>query len=64
MSSNVDVAPAVRAAIDATREKVAALHAELPRYGLVVWTAGNVSEPVPGARPVRDQAVRRDATTS
>ena len=23
------------------------LHAELPRYGLVVWTAGNVSARVP-----------------
>lgn len=29
-----------------TRERVAALHAELPRWGLVVWTAGNVSERV------------------
>jgi len=28
---------------------VAALHAELPRNGLVVWTAGNVSARVPGA---------------
>jgi L-ribulose-5-phosphate 4-epimerase len=31
------------------RETVAALHAELVRYGLVVWTAGNVSGRVPGA---------------
>jgi L-ribulose-5-phosphate 4-epimerase len=31
------------------RESVAALHAELVRYGLVVWTAGNVSGRVPGA---------------
>jgi L-ribulose-5-phosphate 4-epimerase len=30
------------------REQVAALHAELVRYGLVVWTAGNVSGRVPG----------------
>ncbi len=30
------------------REEVAALHAELVRYGLVVWTAGNVSARVPG----------------
>jgi L-ribulose-5-phosphate 4-epimerase len=30
------------------RETVAALHAELTRYGLVVWTAGNVSGRVPG----------------
>lgn len=36
----------VRQAVQAARERVAALHAELPRYGLVVWTAGNVSERV------------------
>jgi L-ribulose-5-phosphate 4-epimerase len=30
------------------RETVAALHAELTRYGLVAWTAGNVSARVPG----------------
>lgn len=30
------------------REEVAALHQELTRYGLVVWTAGNVSGRVPG----------------
>ncbi len=35
-------------AVTATRERVAALHAELPRNQLVVWTAGNVSERVPG----------------
>lgn len=29
------------------RKRVAALHAELPRNELVVWTAGNVSERVP-----------------
>ncbi|WP_052669431.1 L-ribulose-5-phosphate 4-epimerase [Nitriliruptor alkaliphilus] len=32
--------------VAAARERVAALHAELPRNGLVVWTAGNVSERV------------------
>ena len=31
------------------RHEVCALHAQLPRYGLVVWTAGNVSARVPGA---------------
>lgn len=42
--------PAARnAAIDATRREVARLHGELVRYGLVVWTAGNVSARVPGA---------------
>ncbi len=30
------------------RERVAALHAELTRYGLVTWTSGNVSARVPG----------------
>jgi len=35
-------------AIGAAREQVSALHAELVRYGLVVWTAGNVSGRVPG----------------
>lgn len=35
-------------AVAATRRKVAELHAELPANNLVVWTAGNVSERVPG----------------
>lgn len=30
------------------RAEVCALHSELTRYGLVVWTAGNVSARVPG----------------
>ena len=37
------------AAIRATREQVASLHAELTRYGLVIWTGGNISGRVPGA---------------
>lgn len=37
------------AAIAAVRIDVAELHKELVRYGLVVWTAGNVSGRVPGA---------------
>lgn len=37
------------AAISAIREELCALHAELVRYELVVWTAGNVSARVPGA---------------
>ena len=36
-------------AIARVRADVAALHAELVRYGLVVWTGGNVSGRVPGA---------------
>jgi L-ribulose-5-phosphate 4-epimerase len=34
--------------ISAIRSSVAHLHAELVRWGLVVWTAGNVSARVPG----------------
>jgi L-ribulose-5-phosphate 4-epimerase len=30
------------------RREVCALHAELPRYGLVAWTSGNLSARVPG----------------
>ena len=37
----------VREAVARTREVVSALHAELPRWGLIVWTAGNVSQRVP-----------------
>jgi L-ribulose-5-phosphate 4-epimerase len=35
--------------IERIRVEVAQLHAELVRYGLVVWTGGNVSGRVPGA---------------
>ena len=34
--------------VDGLREQVCSLHAELVRYGLVAWTAGNVSGRVPG----------------
>ncbi|GAA3280826.1 L-ribulose-5-phosphate 4-epimerase [Nesterenkonia halobia] len=43
----------VREAVAAARERVAALHAELPRNELVVWTAGNVSERVPAVEAAR-----------
>ena len=39
----------VEASIAAVRRDVAALHAELVRYGLIVWTGGNISGRVPGA---------------
>lgn len=42
------VAPEARAAVQTARETVCALHAELVRYGLVAWTAGNVSGRVDG----------------
>ena len=31
-----------------TRALVAELHAELPKWGLIVWTAGNVSQRIRG----------------
>jgi L-ribulose-5-phosphate 4-epimerase len=34
--------------VEAARAQVAALHAELPRHGLVAWTSGNVSARIPG----------------
>jgi L-ribulose-5-phosphate 4-epimerase len=45
----VTITEDIRSTIDSVREEVARLHAELPRNGLVVWTAGNVSARVPGA---------------
>jgi len=36
-----------RAAVEAIRGEVCALHAELVRWGLVAWTSGNVSARVP-----------------
>jgi L-ribulose-5-phosphate 4-epimerase len=38
----------LEATVDAARVEVCRLHAELVRYGLVVWTSGNVSARVPG----------------
>jgi L-ribulose-5-phosphate 4-epimerase len=42
------VAETARDLVLELRREVAALHAELPRNELVVWTAGNVSARVPG----------------
>ncbi|WP_027503753.1 L-ribulose-5-phosphate 4-epimerase [Rhodococcus sp. UNC23MFCrub1.1] len=42
------VLDSARGTVEAVRAEVCALHAELVRYGLVVWTAGNVSARVPG----------------
>lgn len=42
------ITPETQASIDRVRVEVAALHAELVRYGLVVWTGGNISGRVPG----------------
>jgi L-ribulose-5-phosphate 4-epimerase len=45
----VSTAGAVAATIARLRVEVSDLHRELVRYGLVVWTAGNISARVPGA---------------
>lgn len=39
----------LRAVVERLKAEVAALHVELPRNNLVVWTAGNISARVPGA---------------
>lgn len=41
--------PEIEVAIARTRDEVSALHSELTRYGLVIWTGGNISGRVPGA---------------
>jgi L-ribulose-5-phosphate 4-epimerase len=45
----MDVDASFEDLVRAVRDEVCALHAELPRHGLVVWTAGNVSARVPGS---------------
>ena len=42
-----DFSPEAQASIDRVRAEVARLHGELTRYGLVIWTGGNVSGRVP-----------------
>jgi L-ribulose-5-phosphate 4-epimerase len=48
------------------REQVAELHQELVRYGLVVWTAGNVSARVPGhdLLVIKPSGISYDALTA
>jgi L-ribulose-5-phosphate 4-epimerase len=60
------VSDGVDAAIERTRDEVATLHAELVRYGLVVWTGGNVSGRVPGADlfVIKPSGVPYDALTA
>jgi len=43
------LSPDVQDAIAALRDQLCTLHAELTRYQLVIWTAGNVSARVPGS---------------
>jgi L-ribulose-5-phosphate 4-epimerase len=45
----IGYSPEIQVAIARTRDQIAALHAELTHYELVVWTGGNVSGRVPGA---------------
>ncbi|MDH4659276.1 L-ribulose-5-phosphate 4-epimerase [Corynebacterium pyruviciproducens] len=45
---NKEMSDKVKSQIEETKERVARLHAELPKWELVVWTAGNVSERVSG----------------
>jgi L-ribulose-5-phosphate 4-epimerase len=47
--ASTEFTPELQVTIARVREEVSALHAELVRYGLVVWTGGNVSSRVPGA---------------
>jgi L-ribulose-5-phosphate 4-epimerase len=49
VTATTPITDAVRGTVQALRAEVAALHGELTRYGLVIWTAGNVSARVPGA---------------
>lgn len=44
MTISADIADLIKT----IRAEVARLHAELPRYRLVVWTAGNISARLPG----------------
>jgi L-ribulose-5-phosphate 4-epimerase len=55
----------LRAAVDAVKADVCALHAHLPRAGLVAWTSGNVSARVPGAdlMVIKPSGVEYDALT-
>ena len=60
------LSPAVQAEVADVREIVARLHGELPRWGLVVWTAGNVSQRLRGADlfVIKPSGVTYDALTA
>lgn len=61
----MSIAAEIRSTIENLRIEVAALHAELPRNELVVWTAGNVSARVPGRDllVIKPSGVSYDALT-
>lgn len=52
--------------LEALREQLVTLHAELPRHGLVVWTGGNVSarDPETGLVAIKPSGVRYDDLTA
>jgi L-ribulose-5-phosphate 4-epimerase len=52
--------------LDAVREELVRLHAELPRHGLVVWTGGNVSarDPDTGLVAIKPSGVRYEDLTA
>jgi L-ribulose-5-phosphate 4-epimerase len=52
--------------LETIREELVALHAELPRHGLVVWTGGNVSarDPETGLIAIKPSGVRYEDLTA
>ena len=52
--------------LESIREELVALHAELPRHGLVVWTGGNVSarDPETGLVAIKPSGVRYEDLTA
>ena len=52
--------------LEALREELVRLHAELPRHGLVVWTGGNVSarDPDTGLVAIKPSGVRYEDLTA
>jgi len=52
--------------LEALREELVRLHLELPRYGLVVWTGGNVSvrDPETGLVAIKPSGVRYEDLTA
>ena len=52
--------------LESIREELVALHAELPRHGLVVWTGGNVSarDPETGLVAIKPSGIRYEDLTA
>ncbi|BEH01918.1 MAG: L-ribulose-5-phosphate 4-epimerase [Propionibacteriaceae bacterium] len=65
MTDLQDYPPQVQDEIARTREEVCELHAELTRWNLVVWTAGNVSQRLHSAdlMVIKPSGVRYDRLT-